>query len=648
LFHNALAQVPEFEIERNGQVLTSDSLDVNKIEPETAAFRVYPVRMLPSPAVRLVENDSTLRWTQWLEWSDKLARRPGVITYRQGGLNRTDYILMDGLGLSHQHLFIEGMQTHNAVTGNAMYSHISLERLSSAQIHPAGLTQRTDIEFQRMYLRRPRTRVRYEQSSFELRSTEVQLAQMATQRLGLELMYHGKNYNGEYQRARTESRQMSARAWYHISPRYVAQTMILYNGIQLDESGGYAIQNLAGFNFSRFFANPLNTSASSSVRHSQVQLALMRREGVVTDSLQSRRADTRILLYYDRYRRSYSGLAQNTSFRYQGLHAATEHTFNHSLLHAKAELRASYYHLIPSQNPSLSIDNWSAITADLRAEVRPPIPGSIRLTFPVTLRSQMRSDQVHDWEASFGVHFRPFNPILFHGGVSTGQKAPTIQQRYWVGQISGNPDLEESVQQRYTGGITWSPMGGELNVDATAFVHQFNHMIALRADSTFGRISAMEQWGARFSADWHHPSWEIHLSTTLQQYRSDNTILEAQFLSGSGLRIWNRASVHWKGYVLNKAAFVKTGFYGVISGNPYRPAGYIPSADYWEGSMNVPEIPSFIRLDADLTARVRTLIVLLRWENITQGLVQNGYYESAVYPMPSRRLRFGLRVYFTN
>lgn len=622
--------------------------EIDPVEIDSASlFRVYPVRMRPAPLYEMVENDSTLRWRHWLEWSDKLSRKAGTITYRQGGFNRTDYVLYNGLGLRSQQLYIEGMHTHNAVTGQAMYPHISLERLSRAYVYETGLTQRTEIELQRMYLRRPRTRVRYEQSSFDLRSTEVQLAQMATRQLGLEVMYHGKNHDGEYQRSQTESRQMSARAWYHISPRYVAQTMIQYNGIQLQESGGYSIANLSTFNFSRFFANPVFTGATSSVRQTQVQLALMRREGVIGDSSHTQLAESRLLLYYDRYRRSFSRTNEFTSYRYQGINAALQHHLRLPFLHARGEVRGSHYFLIPSQNPSVSINHWSLLHTEIRADLQPPVPfGNVAL--PLLLRSELRSDGVHEWEAGVGARISPISMLTLIAGYHIGMKAPTIQQRYWVGQLSGTADLPEAGEQRMQLGAIFQPGNGDLRLEAVGYLHKYDHLHVLRSDSTFGRIAAVDQWGARLTADWHHPSWEVHLSSTLQQYQSDNPSIEAQFLSGSGLRIWNRGSVHWKGYVLDRAAFIKTGVYGMFSPNAYRPAAYIVSADYWDGGQDVPEIPGFIRVDIDLTARVRTLMVLLRYENVTQGLMQQGYYESPVYPMPSRRLRFGLRVYFTN
>lgn len=627
----------------NGSSAAPDTTDAG--DP---SFSVFPLTLVSFPGARETETDSTLRWSHWLEWSDKLARQPGVLPYRQGGFNRTDFFLIDGLPLNRQELYVEGMRTHNAVTENPMYAHLSLERLVSARQSTAGLSHRTDIEWHRIYLRRPRTRVRYEQSSFDLRSTEVQLSQMATHRLGLELMYHGKNVGGEYPRSLTESRQMSARAWFHISERYMAQSMILYNGIQASESGGYVIPDLASFNFSRFFTAAIHPSASSSVRHTQIQLALMRRDSGKRDSVQVRQADTRLLLYYDRYRRSYARINEFSSFRYQGIHAALQHAMPLRYFPLRGEVRGSYYHLIPSQNPSLNLNGWSHFHSELRGTIQLPGIDSTRLHFPVTVQASYRGDGRVSGQAGAGAVITPFTGLRLSGQVFTGLAAPTIQQRYWTGNIAGNPDLESYRQQRIEAGVTVQPGEGRVTLEARGYVHQFERMVVLRADSSFGSIPDVNQWGGVVAFNWNHPSWEVHVSATMQQYRSDNLSLEAQLLDGSGLRIRNQASVHWKGYVLDNAAFVKTGFYGVLSPNFYRAAAWIPEADYWEPARQTAEVPAYARLDFDLTARVRTLMVLLRWENIAQGLGQAGYYEAAPFPMPSRRIRFGLRVYFTN
>jgi len=59
-------------------------------------------------------------------------------------------------------------------------------------------------------------------------------------------------------------------------------------------------------------------------------------------------------------------------------------------------------------------------------------------------------------------------------------------------------------------------------------------------------------------------------------------------------------------------------------------------------------VPAFFRLDAELSARVRAIMVVIRWENALDGLGQAGYFETASFPMPPRRLIVGIRAQFRN
>ena len=59
-------------------------------------------------------------------------------------------------------------------------------------------------------------------------------------------------------------------------------------------------------------------------------------------------------------------------------------------------------------------------------------------------------------------------------------------------------------------------------------------------------------------------------------------------------------------------------------------------------------IPAFFRLDAELSARVRAIMVVLRYENALDGVGQAGYFEASAYPMPPRRLVVGIRAQFRN
>jgi hypothetical protein len=617
-------------------------------------FPVYPMLMSQGHS-KTVLTDSTLRWSQWLEWSDKLSRQPGVISYRTGGFNRSDYHYIYGHGLRSQRVYLEGMSLQNPVTGQPHHAHLSLERLARATMYPVGLTHRTDFELLRYYSRRPLTRVFYEQSAFDLRSTEGQISHMLSRRQGIEFLYHGRNHAGEYRRSATDAREISARTFYHISQRYMAQVMLLYNGIQLQEPDGYAISDPNTFTFNRFAAAPRQPNARSSVRNSQFQVALMRRAPSRADSTgefhASRQADSRIVLHIDRYRRFYYANTDSSWLRYRSFNLNARHHQHSGPFEMQYELRTGVYLNLDENKSALDISRWSDAEAEVRGRFLPAkltrrqFAGKLAIPFDALITR--RSDGFTGWEAGLGGDLDVVRWLRIYASVHAGEQIPTIQQLYWKGDLTGTASLETVYMQRLLAGITLRPRS-TLLIDANAWVQQQDNMTALRTDSVFTRLSDVGHWGAVVVARYETPRWDIQTSGTLMQYRSKTAEFQAELLAGSGLRFWNRSSVHWKGYMFSEAAFVRMGVYALFSPNAYRPARYLPVADYWDAALPESAVPGFARVDLDLSARVRALMFLLRWENVTQGSISYGYFESTRYPMPSRRLRFGLRVYFTD
>jgi hypothetical protein len=643
------------------QIPPTDSLSVERrnTEIETPStqsdsarsvveFDVYPLKMPISPGARVLETDSTLRWSQWNEWSDRISRSPSAISYRLGGFTRNDFHFMNGYEPFSQRFYLEGMSMRNPVTGDPLHQNFALERLSHLQEYSGGITLRTDMELQRYYSQEPTTRIYYDQSANQMRNTHAQLSQLIRKNWGYDLIYNGRNYSGEYQRAQTVSKQMSARTFFHINDRYLAQALILFNAAQLQESNGYQIADLPSFNFQTFFAPPIRTNASSSSRQSQVQVALIRRGNAPArksiDQTSHKPADSRVILYHNRYRRYYDAPADTTNIRILSYHAAAQHNIDWGFVRAQAELRSGYFVPDQSRSRSLSVGNWSETEAEAHISLH-PLP---LLEIPLQARAMRRSDGFEEWESSAGGRINLFNRIALMGKVSVGERMPTIQQLYWQGNISGNPSLETSFDTRTEAGVEFTSGRWPLTLGVSAFMQEQSNRVFLLPDSTFGQFSNVGSQGGTFYGSFESARWEFRASTTIQQYESDNLEIPVQFLSGSGLRIWNKGSVHWKGYVLDNATYIKIGVYGMFSPNYYRTAQYIASMDYWEGSLQTQDIPFFARVDFDLTARVRNMFVLVRYENIADGLGQFGYYEASSYPMPSRRLRFGLRVLFRN
>jgi hypothetical protein len=90
------------------------------------------------------------------------------------------------------------------------------------------------------------------------------------------------------------------------------------------------------------------------------------------------------------------------------------------------------------------------------------------------------------------------------------------------------------------------------------------------------------------------------------------------------------------------------GFKTLLSPFAYGTRTYNSELGIWQGNSMEQDIPPFFRMDAELSARIRGIMLVMRWENALDGFGQAGYFEAAGYPMPPRRLLVGIRAQFRN
>src|SRR5699024_8853698 len=113
-------------------------------------------------------------------------------------------------------------------------------------------------------------------------------------------------------------------------------------------------------------------------------------------------------------------------------------------------------------------------------------------------------------------------------------------------------------------------------------------------------------------------------------------------------RVWLKAGLYWKGYVLKRAAYIKAGLTGMMSPFRYRADHYNPVLDYWQPLSNDELLPVFNNLNFQISARVRSLMFVLQWRNLLDDTTQLGYFETAYYPMSQRHFIFSVRALFRN
>jgi len=614
-----------------GQVSPDSLQNRDKVDQNRPDFAIYPVKMIQIPGSNVILTDSTIRWRQWLEYQEFVAGQFGTVPFRLGSMGRTDLLITSGLGGPQIEFRLEGIDWSNPVTGQSRIGDVPLERLNQVSereqggrlIHEAGLFA--------IYSPKPITRVSYIQTAYELRNTDARVSRMIDHRSGFDLTYQGKNNASEFRRMGTESRQAGVRYFRHLSPDWYVQALILYTGSEHEESDGYQLPSLDGFNFSRFFANPTRQTAQSRQRSTQALISLSRVNPNEDEKLNQ--TTTRFSTYYDRFKREFIDTDINFGYNIHLINLSAEHKAKLGFLEVYGSAKA--YTAFTGAQTDLSVNNWSGYRAEASTSLG-LIPG---VKFPAGIRLDGRSDGHQTVGLDAGVAWSPFEIISFSGNYSVGSQMPEIGTKYATQYVTRTNELASTDYQRARFGLEIGLADNGLQFQLQGSATSMDNYTVLSPDRVYSQIDRVQFLTASAGLRWNHPNWEA----------STIGIMLDQNASGSSeTALLNVSSVFWKGYVLSNASYIRAGVTGTTSFMSMNTPQYHAVIDDWSYHTSYNPIPAYSRADIDLSARVRNLIFMFKYENVLQNVGQAGYYETAPYPMPSRRFRFGLRVVFIN
>jgi hypothetical protein len=263
-----------------------------------------------------------------------------------------------------------------------------------------------------------------------------------------------------------------------------------------------------------------------------------------------------------------------------------------------------------------------------------------------------RSDGFADDRLGLTVDLKVPRLFELNLGFTAGSRMPTPQQLYWrARQYQGDPNLRSVKVAAMHGKLTLN-LFRDTKIGVEAYLKQMNSGILIKTDSTFANskptfVNSDPYSSLSTDAFIHYNTTHLELSgsATLQQFGHFLTSEKDPLPVNDTQRIWFKASAYVKGYLFHHATYVKAGLAGMITPQFYKPLHYYPSLGFW-GPKNGGYIPSFNRLDVDISARVRWIMFVLRYENVLDDVTQPGYFETSGFPMPARRFIFGIRVFF--
>ncbi len=600
-----------------------------------AAIYIEPWKTMNPFGFQNFTNDSLLRWQNWAQWGDFLAYQANTISYRQGSNGRIDAFDINGYGPLEQDITVNGIGLKNPFTGLVNYNFIPAYKVNEMWVQHSG-SYKADIRLKDYYIIKPLSYLTFDEADFNYRNLEFMVTQNFSEKTNVELSFWDRRDGGGFPQNDVQGSQIMFKGYHFLSQYLQLRAMIMRNQYKREEPFGYVVGDPTTFAFSEFSSQPNESGISSEILRNDIKVALYSRP----DSLSKQNYGVEIYRTKNEFDLPFDTDTLHWDLRSWRLKGIANTQLGNVVVSAQAELQS---HSTKSLS-GLTKGSWNEISVS--GNLKLPFTNSLELFSNNTLSYRFDGFQSYNLGAGGSILFGKIGLRL---NASLFQRLPTMQQLYWsASDFAGNPDLQE------TKGISIAPavdlqLSNTLRFGVSGRYALLDKDVFIGNDSSFVNADAYDKLSATVFGEFSNHRFEIHSSATVDAALATEptSVLEANNLHDR--KIWLRNNAFIKGYVFDKAAYVKAGLRSTLSPIPYRTRLFNTGLQFWENAaLEESEIPAFFRLDAELSARVRAIMVLIRWENTLDGFGQAGYFEAATLPMPARRLIVGIRAQFRN
>lgn len=625
---------PEEIVTKNDSVLSS--------QKEEVVIKVVKPWKSRSPFLaKTVTNDSLLRWNIYPNWGDFRAYRSDVISYRQGTIGRTDAFNISGYDQYEQNLWLDDVSLNDPVTGLINYNYVPHHKIGNVQETYRGSLD-SYVNIRDYYITEPISYLNFDEASNDYRNLEFFVAQNTAPGTNIELSYWDRRDGGFYPNNNAEGSQILARVYHHLGDRYQIQGMIMRNVFNNDESGGYVINEPATFSFGEFTSTPRSSSGNSEILRNDMKVGLYQRADTTQPEtaglIFSRTKNDRVLrINADTLDRELVGYSVR-AFR----------NFETKILSIKTKVDADYIN--QKSGSTLGVGNWLTMTGGISGELN--ILSNVKILGSGEIIS--RNTEHSGYEFSTGLSINKPGKFTARFIGSQVSKMPTIQSLYWQSKnYNGNTALENESFSSIHGEVDIS-LGNFWKVGVSGRVKISSNPVVLNTDSTFSNANSQKLSFGSGYIRFENAKFELESSAAYEYSLTQDLEPNEVPFNFRDNKLWIRNSLFYKTYAFDKATFIKMGVRTLLSPMNYESQFYNTELNYWQSNSLTNDqaqqsyVPAFFRLDAELSARVRAMMIVIRWENALDGFGQAGYFEASSFPMPPRRLIVGIRAQFRN
>ena len=606
---------------------------------DTSGIRVVPWQFSTLPTTDLVSTDSLSRWQLWLNWLQHKERDRDAITYRLNRIGRSDAMIHQTHEPKHQQLYWEEISLNDPVSNTINWNFIPQFKIRTITEQQVGIEHTTRFRLRQYYLNKPLTKLNYTEGKSNFRSLNFMLTQNLGRKTNYELSYWDRRDGGPLPRNDLNGLQLFARVFHTLDEKRSLKLSFLMNNLDLDESFGYQIPDLERFDFqfTNVFPNVSNASSNTNARNIQINY-YKRPDTTKSHNFQA-------ALFFNNRDRELDFSPDSINYQISSIGGSVQKWITWKGFDANGSIRAERFNNSDSrETSSITADSWSMAKASGTVRFGKSNKINLESTGDFTVRSD--GEQAYNFSAKAVIPLGKKLSLTADGSI--GQFMPTIQEKYWQSNLfSGDTDLEsESI--RRAGATVEYQANEQLRTGVRAEIKQIQEGIHLGADSVFNNMPDYTAQSVTAYGNYDTESVELRGSATFHRYDATTQSEFTNRLLRGQDRLFLKGAAYWKGYAFNRATFVKIGLFGIFSPTNYMAAQYQPVLDRWQNANNTQLIPSFYRVDLDVSARVRWIVVTLRFENLLDDVGQAGYFNTAQFPLPNRRFLFGLKVRFRN
>ncbi len=601
---------------------------------EKVIKRVSPWMQQSDSFSNTITNDSLLRWQIWPNWGDFYAYRKDVLSYRQGTIGRVDAFSINGYDMHEQNVFFDEVGLNNPITGAINYNFIPHHKIKSAsETYSGRLTTR--ISSKDYYITKPISYLNYDESSAGYRNLEFMLAQNTSPSTNVELSFWDRREDGYYLRSGVQGSQVFGKIYHHLGDRFQIQGMYLRNQFENEEPFGYVVSDPTFFGFDEFTSQSNESSAKTEHLRTDMKIGIYER----ADTSSAETGGLILTKTRNDYNLTFS--SDTLFWDLSEYRAKLFKSLDVGPLSLKGEVDG--YFVSTTDSSTIAKRKWGGSSASFSSEY------SFLKSFSAMLSGELeqRNDSQAGNNLSVGLLF---GGRLFSGKIvaSKESRMPSIQSMYWGGRnYFGNTALKnEEVQSLY--GELKIRLKDKFEMGISARYKNSKDAILLSQSNTFVNGGDIDLLNGTVFGKYESQLLEIESSASTEYALKESYIAGIDSLNARDLKLSIRNSFFIKKYAFDKAAFIKMGVRTLFSPFYYESQRYNTELSYWQYNSLEQQIPSFFRLDVEISARVRSMMVLIRWENALDGVGQAGYFESASYPMSPRRLLVGIRAQFRN